>query len=75
VNILRFFDMKRRVISNYFLEFIPMGLFEIECWGSCVGVANGSELESNIDREVVWRGAGARGVVEKRVRVGVVEGV
>jgi len=35
------------------LEFIPMGLFEIEGWGSIVGVANGSELESDVDAEVV----------------------
>jgi len=39
------------VISDEFLEFILMGLFEIESWGS--GVADGSELESNVNGKVV----------------------
>jgi len=38
-----------------------MGLFEIEDGGLSVGVADGSELESNVDGEVVgaqaWEGA------------------
>jgi len=41
------------LISDEFLEFIPMGFFEIECWGSSVGVANGSKLEIDVNGEVV----------------------
>jgi len=41
------------VISDKFLEFIPMGLFEIEGRGSSVGVAYGSEWESDVDVKVV----------------------
>jgi len=61
VNILRFLDKRGRVISDEFLEFIPMGLFEVEGWDSSVGVADRSELESDVDGEVVeaqiWEGA------------------
>jgi len=57
VNILHFLDRRGRVISD---EFIPMGLFEIEGWGSSVGVANGSKLRINVNGEVIraqtWEG-------------------
>jgi len=49
------------VISDKFFEFFPIGLFEIEGWGSSVGVANCSKLEIDVNVEVVraqtWEGA------------------
>jgi len=48
------------VISEFF-EFIPMSLFEVEGWGSSVGMANGSKLEIDVYGEIVgaltWEGA------------------
>jgi len=60
VNILRFLDRKGRVISDEFLEFKTMYLFETEGWGSSVEVADGSELESDVNVVIgaqAWKGA------------------
>jgi len=60
VDILRFLDRRGRVISDEFFEFIPISLFEVEGWGSSVGVANGSKLEIDVNGEVIgaqtWEG-------------------
>jgi len=49
VNILRFFDRRVNVISDGFLEFIPIGHFEIEGWGSCVeGRMGASGVDGNV---------------------------
>jgi len=53
VNILCFLDRKVRVINDKFFEFIPMGLFEIEVWGSSVDVVKGRKLEIDVNLEVV----------------------
>jgi len=53
LDILRFLDRRGRVIRDEFFEFIPMSLFDVEGWGSSVGVANGSKLEIDADGEVV----------------------
>jgi len=48
VDILRFLDRRGRVLSDEFFKFIPMSIFEVEGWGSSVGVANGSKLEIDV---------------------------
>jgi len=59
-DILHFLDRRGRVLRNEFFKFIPMSLFEIEGWGSSVGVANGSKLEIDVYGKVVvsqtWEG-------------------
>jgi len=48
------------VLRDEFFEFIPMSLFEVEGWGSSVGLANGKKLEIDVYGEVVgsqtWEG-------------------
>jgi len=41
------------VLSDEFFKFIPMSLFEVECWGSSVGLAIESKLEIDVYGEVV----------------------
>jgi len=53
VDILCFLDRRGRVLRDVFFKFIPMRLFEVEGWGSSVGVANGSKLEIDVYGEVV----------------------
>jgi len=53
VDILHYLDRRERVLSNKFFEFISMSLFEVEGRGSSVGVANGNNLEIDINGEVV----------------------
>jgi len=53
VNILHFLDRRERVLSDEFFEFIPMGLFKIEGWGSSIGITKGSKLGSDVDGEVI----------------------
>jgi len=41
-----------RVFSDEFFAFIQMSFFEVEGWGSRVGMANGGKLETDVYGEV-----------------------